>query len=317
MAEQQPAWPQPPAASAARSALEEAATQLGFSALGVADARIPQGEQLREWIEAGCHADMAWMERHLAARLDPQLVLPGARRVVMLTYEYAREDARRQPGSIARYAQGEDYHKLLASKLADLDETLQFYGGRQRCFTDSGPVSERFFAAQCGLGWIGRHGLLVRPKLGSYCFLACILTTLELPTDAPMANHCGSCRRCLDACPTRALSERWCDARRCLSFWTIEATSPEPDDIRAARKQQLYGCDSCQQVCPWNHTATARAARIDPHLLMPARLAEATPAELAALDEEEFNRFFAGSPIRRIGLAHLQSNLRFSGNRGS
>ncbi len=296
--------------AAARSALEAAAGQLGFSALGVASAALPQGDGLRAWLEAGCHADMQWMERHLAARLDPQLVLPGARSVVMLTFEYARADARRQPGRIARYAQGDDYHKLLASKLADLDETLQFYGGEQRCFTDSGPISERFFAAQCGLGWIGRHGLLVRPRLGSFCFLATILTPLELPTDRPSANHCGSCRRCLEACPTGALTERWCDARRCISFWTIESKSPEPEDIRAERGNRLYGCDACQECCPWNHTPSALAACIDPHLLMPARLAQASPAELAALEEDDFARFFEGSPIRRIGLAHLRENLK-------
>ncbi len=299
----------PFSSTAARGALEQAAAQLGFSALGVAAANLPQGEELRAWVEAGCHADMDWFSRHLAARLDPQQVLPGARSVVMLTYEYARADARRQPGQIARYAQGEDYHKLLASKLADLDETLQFYGGRQRCFTDSGPISERFFAAQCGLGWIGRHGLLVRPKLGSYCFLASMLTTLELPTDSPCANHCGSCHRCLDACPTGALSARWCDARLCLSYWTIEAKCAEPASIRAARGARIYGCDACQEPCPWNHTPTALATRIDPHLLMPARLAHASTAELAALDEEGFNRLFEGSPIRRIGVEHLRANV--------
>ncbi len=300
--------------AAARGALEYAAAALGFSALGVAPASLPQGEQLRQWLDEGCHADMEWMQRHLAARLDPQLVLPGARSVVMLTFEYARHDARRQPGAIARYAQGEDYHKLLAAKLADLDETLQFYGGQQRGFTDSGPVSERFFATQCGLGWIGRHGLLVRPRLGSWCFLASILTTLELPADQPIANHCGSCRRCLDTCPTGALSERWCDARRCLSYWTIEARSPEPEDIRAARGTRLYGCDACQEACPWNHTRSALRHRTDPHLLMPARLAEATPEELAALNEEAFMRLFEGSPIRRIGHAHMQANLNFAEN---
>ncbi len=292
---------------AARSALAEASRQLGFSAFGIARADLAQGDTLPRWLAAGCHGDMAWMERHLAARLDPQLVLPGVRSVVMLTYEYARRDARRQPGAIARYAQGEDYHKLLAAKLADLDETLQFYGGSQRCFTDSGPVSERFFAAACGLGWIGRHGLLLRPRLGSYCFLSTILSTLELPTDSPMPNHCGSCRRCLDACPTAALTGEYCDARRCLAYWTIEAKQPEPGPIRAARGQRLYGCDACQEACPWNRLG--RDARIDPHLLMPARLAEATPTQLAALGEEEFQAFFTGSPIRRIGREHLHRNL--------
>ncbi len=308
-----PAPPPAFSAQAARTALAEAARQLGFSALGVARADIAQGDTLRRWLAEGCHADMAWMERHLAARLDPQLVLPGARSVVMLTYEYARADARRQPGRIARYAQGEDYHKLLAAKLADLDETLQFYGGRQRAFSDSGPVSERFFAEACGLGWIGRHGLLLRPRLGSYCFLASLLTTLELPADTPMPNRCGSCRRCLDACPTKALTGEWCDARRCLAYWTIEAKGPEPPAIREARGERLYGCDACQEACPWNRASQQNPPSIDPHLLMPARLAGASPAELAAMDEESFQGFFAGSPIRRIGHGHLRRNLNGPG----
>ena len=131
----------------ARQAAEYAAAALGFSDLGVARADIPQGDTLRRWLKRGCHAGMDWLERHLPARLNPQLVLPGARSVIILTYEYPRRDARQQPGVIARYAQGEDYHKLLSAKLADLDETLSFYGGRQVCFSDSGPISERFFAS--------------------------------------------------------------------------------------------------------------------------------------------------------------------------
>lgn len=288
-------------------ALEYAASALGFSAVGVADAHADQGNKLESFIAAGMHADMAWMERHLPARTNPELVLPGVKRVIMLTYEYPTQDTRTAGGGIARYAQGDDYHKLLAEKLADLDETLQFYGGCQRCFTDSGPVSERFFAALAGLGWIGRNGLLIREKGGSYCFLASILTTLEIPVTPPAPNRCGNCHRCEQACPTGALHNGCCDARRCLSFWTIEAKSPPPPDIAAAQGSRLYGCDACQEACPWNRLAAHR--RIDPHLLMPAPLANATPAQLAELGEEEFRAFFTKSPIRRIGPEHLQRNI--------
>lgn len=291
----------------ARRALEYAAAALSFSAVGVADAHAPQGEQLAQFIAEGKHADMEWMARHLPARQNPELVLPGVKRVIMLSYEYPRCDARAgSSGSIARYAQGEDYHKLLAGKLADLDETLQFYGGTQRCFTDSGPVSERFFAAQAGLGWIGRNGLLIRPRGGSYCFLASILTTLELPIDKPMRNHCGNCHRCEQACPTGALRNGCCDSRRCLAYWTIEAKSPTPPDIAALQGNHLYGCDACQEACPWNRPDTAR--RVDPHLLMPAPLKKLAPADIGRMSEAHFQSFFAGSPIRRIGAAHLQRN---------
>ena len=209
---------------------------------------------------------------------------------------------------MARYAQGEDYHKLLAGKLADLDETLQMYGGVQRCFTDSGPVSERFFAWRAGLGWIGRNGLLIRPGRGSYCFLASILTTLELPYGTPMKSHCGNCRRCEQACPVHALHNGACDARKCLSYWTIEAKEPMPPEIAADLGNRLYGCDACQEACPWN--ASAKPARIDPHLLMPARLRDMPLAEIENLSDDAFAELFAGTPIRRIGAAHLAANAR-------
>lgn len=291
---------------AARQAVAYAAHSLGFSGVGIAPADAAQGDHLQRWLQEGQHADMEWMERHLPARLDPQLVLPGVRSVIMLTYEYARTDAHNAGGAIARYAQGEDYHKLLAEKLADLSETLGFYGGTQRYFTDSGPVSERFFAARAGLGWIGRNGLLVREHGGSYCFLACILTTLELPYDAPVANRCGNCHRCEQACPTAALHNGCCDARRCLSYWTIEAKSPTPEHIRQAQGERLYGCDACQEACPWNrrgpHTPT------DLHLLMPAELCSLSPEAMSKLTDDEFRQLFAASPIRRIGREHLRHN---------
>ncbi len=291
----------------ARQAIAYAASQLGFSGMGIAPAHADQGSTLADWIAAGNHADMEWMERHLPARLNPELVLPGVRSIIILTYEYPRTDARMAAGRIARYAQGEDYHKLLASKLADLDETLQWYGGQQRCFSDSGPVSERFFAAQAGLGWIGRNGLLIRPGKGSYCFLSSILTTLELPTDAPMTNRCGSCHRCEQACPTGALHNGCCDARKCLSFWTIEAKSPTPSHIQALQGERLYGCDACQEACPWNRPLGN--PYIDPHLLMPASLTHMPTQAMQRLDQAQFEQLFTGSPIRRIGVEHLQHNL--------
>lgn len=295
---------------AARQALEYAARELGFSGVGVARADANQGTTLQDWVAAGKHADMHWVERHLPARLNPQLVLPGVQRVIILTYEYARADERQAKGRIARYAQGEDYHKLLAGKLADLDETLSFYGGTQRCFSDSGPVSERFFAQAAGLGWLGRNSLLNRIDRGSFCFLASILTTLELPCDTPMPNRCGTCRRCEEACPTGALNNGVCDARRCLSYWTIEAKTEMPPDIAAALGEHLYGCDACQEACPWNRPRAGTQPRVDPHLLMPARLSALPPETLADMTEEQFNAFFAGSPIRRIGSNHLQQNIR-------
>lgn len=292
---------------AARQAAEFAAAALGFSALGIAPAHTPQGDYLQQWLADGQHADMEWMVRHLPARLNPELVLPGVRSIIMLTYEYPATDTREKPGRIARYAQGDDYHKLLAAKLADIDETLALYGGQQRCFTDSGPVSERFFAAQAGLGWIGRNGLLIRPKRGSYCFLATILTTLELPYDTPMPNHCGHCHRCEEACPTAALKNGQCDARRCLAYWTIEAKAPTPAKLQQTAPERIYGCDICQEACPWNRSP--QRPETDLHLLMPAQLSTLAPEQLSALPPDAFDRLFAGSPIRRIGREHLAQNV--------
>ena len=298
---------------AARQAVQYAAEQLGFSGLGVAPACADQGDMLSQWLRDGCHADMHWLEHHLPMRQNPALLLPGVRCVIMLTYEYPRLDARRGPGSIARYAQGEDYHKLLAPKLADLDETLQLYGGTQKCFSDSGPVSERFFAAAAGLGWLGRHGLLVRPHGGSFCFLSCILTTLPLPTDQPMPNRCGTCHRCEQACPTHALQDGRCDARRCLAYWTIESKQTSaPPEIQKAMHGHLYGCDACQEVCPWNGLSSPHD--VDLHLLMPARLAAMPQETLADLPEEDWMHLIANSPMRRTGVAHLRRNIQTFAN---
>ncbi len=292
---------------AAADALRRVSLELGFSACGVADAAAAQGDTLRDWLASGAHAGMGWMESHLEARLNPELLLPGVKRVVMLSYEYSREDARREQGRIARYAQGQDYHRLLAPKLADLDELLQVFGGVQRGFADSGPVSERFFAQQAGLGWLGRHGLLVRPKLGSYCVLACLLTTLELPLDAPMPNRCGSCHSCEQSCPTAALADGLCDARRCLSYWTIEAKEAMPADVQAVAGDRLFGCDICQEACPWNG---AVAPTLDARMLMPDTLASMPLAEFSSMSEADFERYFAGSALRRAGLDRLRERAR-------
>jgi len=293
---------------AAREALGLVAQNLGFSGWGIASASLPQGDGLSRWLASGANAGMDWMERHLSARLNPQLVLEDARSVIMLSFNYAQVDARvttRELGRVARYAQGVDYHRFLAAKLADIDDCLQLFGGKQRCFSDSGPVSERFFAQQAGLGWLGRHGLLIHPKRGSFSVLSSILTTLELPYDKPMSSHCGSCRRCEQACPTAALSEGFCDARRCLSYWTIEAREDIPADIEALAGDRLFGCDICQEVCPWNQGEQS----VDPRMLMPSQIAACSLENFATLNEVEFERLFAGSPIRRAGLTRFQQRV--------
>ncbi len=303
----------PFSAQAARDAVKYFARELGFSALGVCSPTADQGDTLRLWVELGAHAGMSWMERHVEARLNPRLVLPEVRSVIMLSYEYASEDAREQrtkQGRIARYAQGEDYHLVLKPKLADLDECLQIYGGVQRCFSDSGPVSERFFAQQAGLGWIGKNGMLIREKRGSYAVLASILTTLELPRDEPAVSRCGSCQRCLEVCPTQALDGRSCDARRCLSYWTIEAKEPMPATIAEAQRAHscYFGCDLCQEVCPWNSWRQREGGCRDARMLMPAKLRDVALQNFSHLDEEAFAALLHGTALRRAGVEKLRES---------
>ncbi len=300
-------------AHAARDAIGELATQLGFSRWGICDPFTSQGELLRHWLESGAHAGMSWMERHLEARLHPECVLPDVASIIMLSYPYASSDARVELGRIARYAQGEDYHLLLKPKLNDLDECLQLYGGVQRCFSDSGPVSERFFAQQAGLGWIGKNGMLIHAEDGSYSVLCCILTTLLLPYDSPTPSRCGSCQRCLKACPTGALNGSSCDARRCLSYWTIEAQEAMPPDIAeaVAVNQRLFGCDLCQQACPWNSTRRLSNRKApDARLVMPYKLRHLSPNALLALDAQLDAPLLHGSALRRAGITGLQKNMR-------
>lgn len=292
--------------ASARQALAFAAEALGFSACRVAPAvPTPYATAYRRWIAEGCHASMQWMERQMEKRLNPSLVLDGARSIAVLSYEYARNDARREAGRMARYAQGSDYHRLIESKLADLDITLQLFGGEQRCYVDSGPVNERDYALLAGIGWRGRHSQIVRAGKGSLFFLAIVVTTLALPVDAPVADRCGSCRRCEMLCPGGALKDGFCDARRCLSYWTIEHKGTIPEAWRVRLGDRLYGCDVCLEACPWNRFA---AGASDARLRMPERLARMPLRDMLFLDEEDFAALFRHSPIRRIKREGLLRN---------
>lgn len=288
----------PPVDHPARQALDTAARLLGFTGCRVARAvPTPYGTDLQTWLRDGRHATMAWMERQQEKRLDPALVLPAARSIAILAYPYPPFDSRTAPGRIARYAHGHDYHKLLEHKLADLDETLQCYGGMQKYYTDSGPVNERDYATLSGIGWIGRHRQIIHPKRGSFIFLASILTTLELPADEPFTPRCGSCRRCLDACPGGALDGHSVDARRCISYWTIEHKGSIPEEWRTLIGDRLYGCDACLEACPWNRLA---AETHDTRLMLPRSLRTILPRDILSLDDDTFAELFRHSPIRRI-----------------
>lgn len=245
---------------------------------------------------------MAWLARNADRRTDPELVLPGVRSIVVLAISYWVEGRAfphgAEHGRFARYAWGDDYHEVIEAKLRAIDEWLRARGGAQKCYVDTGPVLERDFAAVAGVGWHGKSTMLVHPRLGTWFFLAEVLTTLALEPDAPLADHCGKCTRCLTACPTGAITApRQLDARRCISYLTIENKGPIPEEFRRVLGDRIYGCDDCLEACPWNRFAsasreTAFAAR--------EYVYGWSLRDFLALDEEGFRTLFRGSPIKRI-----------------
>jgi epoxyqueuosine reductase len=277
------------------------ARRLGFELCRVAAAEVPlHADAFRRWLAEGQHGEMAWLEKNAARRTDPQEVLPGARSVIMLAMSYwqpERGATEGRRGRIARYAWGDDYHEVVEPRLWQLDAWLQQHGGRQRQYVDTGPILERDFAAQAGLGWQGKSTMVIHPKLGTYTFLAAVLTTLELPPDEAMPDHCGKCTRCITACPTGAIVEpRRVDARLCISYLTIENKGAIPEAMRPLLGDRIYGCDECLEVCPWNRfAATAAESRFAAREFvdMPLR-------DFLSLDEDGFRALFRKSPIKRI-----------------
>ncbi len=286
-----------------RRDLDLAARQAGFDLCGVAVAGpAPHEAALRGWLEAGFHAEMAWMSRTADLRADPRLVLPGARSVIMLAVNYATEEPPGPPssaacGRIARYARSRDYHELLRPRLRQLEADLQAAGGRTRSFVDSGPVLERDWAAAAGVSWHGKSTVGIHPRLGTWFFLAAVLTDLTFPPDPPLPDRCGSCTRCLAACPTQAIVAPYrLDARRCLSYLTIENKGPIPLEFRRALGDRIFGCDDCLEACPWNRFASASRDAA----FAAGSWSRPTPLrDWLALDERSFRERFRGSPVLR------------------
>jgi epoxyqueuosine reductase len=280
------------------------ARSLGFDLCRVAPAVAPpHAAEFRAWLEEGCQGEMTWLERNADRRTNPQLVQPDARSVIVLGINYYQENRAKDTGKpamgrIARYAWGNDYHDLIEAKLRALESWLIERGGVQRRYVDTGPVLERDFATLAGVGWQGKSTMVIHPKLGPWCFLAAILTTMEFPPDSPMRDHCGKCTRCLDACPTGAITApHRVDARKCISYLTIENKGAIPEEFRTAMGDRIYGCDECLEVCPWNRFAqrsneTAFAAREYVHGW--------ALRDFLALDDDGFRQLFRKSPIKRI-----------------
>ncbi|HWA38853.1 MAG TPA: tRNA epoxyqueuosine(34) reductase QueG [Burkholderiales bacterium] len=288
--------------------------ELGFQAVGIADADLSAAEpRLLEWLAKGWHGEMEYMARHGALRARPGELHPGTLRVVSCRMDYLPDVPGKIPleeerAVIARYALGRDYHKVLRTRLQALCDRIAAEVGPfgHRAFTDSAPVMEVELAARAGLGWRGKHTLLL-DRTGSWFFLGEIFCDLPLPADAPADEHCGTCERCIEACPTQAIRGAYqLDARRCISYLTIEHKSAIPEELRPLIGNRVYGCDDCQTACPWNRFAQL-ASEVD----FQARngLDAATLAELFAWTEAEFDARLRGSPIRRIGHERWLRNL--------
>jgi epoxyqueuosine reductase len=300
---------------------------LGFSACGFAraDAADAAGLDIKRWIEAGHHGTMGWMESRAYHRVSPLALWPDARSAIALGMSYAPASdplALAEHPELARisaYAQGGDYHKTVKKALKALARFIVDQAPSElKVFVDTAPVMEKPLAQAAGIGWQGKHTNLVSREHGSWLFLGVILTSLELAPDAPAdhGRHCGSCSRCLDACPTNAfIGPHRIDARRCISYLTIEHEGAIPVEFRSAMGNRIYGCDDCLAVCPWNRFADAAAA--NRAFLPRAELAAPRLADLLALDDAAFREMFAGSPIKRIGIGRMIRNcLVAAGNSG-
>jgi epoxyqueuosine reductase len=307
--------------------LRNEAERLGFSAFGVApaDCAPESGERLRQWLAEGAHGDMIWMEEKADRRASPRALWPEVRSIISLGMSYAPAGdplalaGASDVGRISVYAQGADYHDVVKRALKALARWLVDEAGCDlKVFVDTAPVMEKPLAEAAGLGWQGKHTNLVSRSDGSWLFLGAIYTTMELEGAAPPphAVHCGTCTACLDACPTNAFPSPFrLDARRCISYLTIEHKGPIPEEFREAIGNRVYGCDDCLAVCPWNRFADA--ARANKAFLPRAELAAPRLADLLALDDAAFRKVFAGSPIKRIGRGRMVRNAAIAaGNSG-
>ncbi len=319
--------------------IKQLAQTLGFSRLGVARAQaLPHDlAHMQAWLQAGMHGAMGWLAQDVEKRCDPQQLVPGAQSVIALALDYNTQQPHTQHldlqgedrAWISRYAWGADYHVILERKLKALTDAVrdefrvelgeQFRGDLAiagpfkavkdfRWYVDYGPILERTWAEKAGLGWRGKHSLLIHPQNGSFFFLACIVTSIALDVDEPILDHCGSCTACLDACPTQAIVEPFVvDARLCISHTTIENTSEIPDAERHLVGDMLFGCDICQDVCPWNRFSSPT---VEPQFSPRAGNFAPKLSDILTMDQAQFAMQFAQSAVKRRGLAGLQDNAR-------
>lgn len=300
-------------------ALKAEAAWLGFDACGVSEAAHldEEARRLEQWLGAGMHAGMGWMEGHFDKRVDPRRLVEGARSVVSVLHNYYGPE-QPAPGAarIARYAWGDDYHEVMKERLAHLFEWLRAEVGEVdgRAFVDSAPVMDKAWAARSGLGWQGKNTNLIHPRMGSFFFLGELIVDVPLTPDGPLPDYCGTCTRCLDACPTDAIVQPYVvDSSRCISYLTIEHRGAWPEAAPvAAMGTWIYGCDVCQDVCPWNKFSRPTA---EPRYRPRAGVTDTEVREWLELDLEAFRRRFKGSPVKRARFEGFVRNVRAAAER--
>lgn len=295
-----------------KTRLKAEARRLGFDECKVAPVgEAPHAPAFKRWLDQGRAGEMEWLKRDPERRTHPAQVLPGCRSLILLAMNYWQGHDAPAPspaprGRFARYARGDDYHDLIIKRLRELEGVLTKEGGTQRSYVDTGPVLERDWAAKAGLGWHGKSTMLIHTSLGTWFFIGTILTTLDLPVDEPARDHCGRCTRCIDACPTGAITApHQLDARLCVSYLTIELRGSIPEHLRHLIGDRVFGCDDCLDACPWN-----RFARQSRESTFMAREAVDLPLrELLEMDEETFRASFRKSPVKRVKHRGLRRNV--------
>ncbi len=300
------------------ASIKQRAQELGFSSVGIADlSRNAHEQQLLRWLSSGMAGTMMYMHRQASRRIEPSRILPGANRAVVLMRNYFNVDPPRSCGTgrIAKYARGSDYHDTLQAPLQELVDYIRHLGDGDtisRAYVDAGPVPERELAQRAGLGWIGRNSMLIHPKRGSYHFLAVVLTNLDLALDLPFReDRCGSCRRCIEACPTGAIAaDRLIDSRLCIAYLTIEYGGEIETELQHQMGDWIFGCDECQNVCPWNVKFAESAD--DPLLSFSPHRAEERLADMIEITAEQFRRRFANSALARPGIGGIRRNARIA-----
>ncbi len=314
-------------------AIKRKAHELGFVACGMAQAGFLEAEapRLEQWLRAKQHGEMAYMANHFDLRLDPRKLVPGAKSVISLAYNYYTPPQQAHPDApkLSTYAYGRDYHKVVKQRLKPLMQFIQEQFGvvAMRAFVDSGPVMEKAWAQRAGIGWVGKHtNVIMSPRTershsasvtpplgepvgaGSYFFLCEIILDLDLAPDAPATDHCGTCRRCIDACPTDAITPYAVDGSKCISYFTIELKDAIPQEMKGRFADWAFGCDVCQQVCPWNRFATPHN---EPQFNPKPELMSMTKDEWHGMTEVVFDKLFEGSAGKRTKFEGLKRNLRF------